>query len=260
MPKLNNRADLEGLQKKLQTASTSKEKCRIHVCAGLGCVTKGALKVHEALAAALEKRGLLGSIDLYLKGEHEGVTAVKTGCLGLCEAGPVVHVSRGDVLYVNVTPENAEAIVEKTALKGELVEEILPRDGQKVCRTIREVPFYAKQQKIVLRNCGVIDPTDIRDYIAHQGYAALIGCIFDSNPEKTVELMLDSGLRGRGGAGFSTGRKWKFAAAEKNEQKYVIVNADEGDPGAFMDRSVLEGDPHSVIEGAAIAAFAIGAN
>ena len=238
------------------------EKIRINICAGLGCVAKGSLELYDEFKKVLKEKNLDTSIDVLLKEEKkEGVNTIKTGCIGICEAGPVILITPGDILYLHVQNKHVREIIDKTILNNELVEEILPKnyDGA-VCKNIKEVPFYAKQEKIVLRNCGQIDPTDIRDYIAHNGYTALYKSLFELSPEEVINIMIDSKLRGRGGGGFPTGLKWKFAAAEKDSKKYVVINADEGDPGAFMDRSVLEGDPHSVIEGAAIAAYAIGAN
>ncbi|MBP7461974.1 MAG: NADH-quinone oxidoreductase subunit NuoF [Candidatus Delongbacteria bacterium] len=256
---LNSKADLNQLKQQL-THAFKKEKFRINICAGLGCVAKGSLDVYEEFKKVLAQEGLDKNVDLFLHQEQEGVNTIKTGCIGLCEAGPVVMITPGDILYVKVTPADVPAVVNLTIKQHKLVESILPQtsDG-KLCKTIKEVPFYAKQQKIALRNCGSIDPTDIRDYIAHDGYQALSKVLFEMTPESLVDMISESNLRGRGGGGFPTGRKWKAAQIEKDPVKYIVVNADEGDPGAFMDRSVLEGDPHTVIEGAAVAAYAIGA-
>ncbi len=256
---LTDRADLNQLKQQLSSA-LRKEKYRINICAGLGCVAKGSIGVFNRFIEELKKQGLDGSIQVFLHDEKEGVNTIKTGCIGLCEAGPVILITPGEILYIKVTEEDVSAIINQTIINGQLVEHLLPQTNQgKACRSIKEVPFYAKQEKIVLRNCGQIDPTDIRDYIAHDGYQALAKALFDQTPEEVVDTMIRSNLRGRGGGGFPTGRKWKFAQIEKDPVKYIVINADEGDPGAFMDRSVLEGDPHSVIEGAAIAAYAIGA-
>ena len=228
------------------------ETVRTHVlvCTGGGCIASGALEVADALRKCLGRRNLADEVKV-----------VETGCLGPCVVGPVAAVYPDGVFYQNLRPEDAEEIVEEHLLKGRVVERLVhkaPASGKAV-PNLHEIGFFQKQVKIVLRNCGVIDPLVIDEYIARDGYAALAKVATEMTPDQVIDEVKKSGLRGRGGAGFLTGLKWGFTRKAKGEQKYVLCNGDEGDPGAFMDRSVLEGDPHSVIEGMTIAAYAIGA-
>jgi len=200
--------------------------------------------------------------ELAKKGLDREVMLVETGCHGMCEMGPVVVVYPEGAFYCRVTPEDVPEIVEEHLYKGRIVQRLLytvPEDMEKV-PYYKDIPFYSKQHRIVLSNCGYIDPEKIEEYIARDGYMALGKALLEMTPEEVLEEVKRSGLRGRGGAGFPTGLKWEFARKASGDKKYVICNADEGDPGAFMDRSTLEGDPHSVIEGMAIGAYAIGAD
>ncbi len=226
---------------------------RMHwlVCGGTGCVSSKSDEIITNLRDILKREGM----------ENE-VQVVTTGCFGFCEQGPIVKVYPDNVLYVQVKPEDAEELVKEHAIKGRPVQRLLyvePTKGEKLPEH-RDIPFYHSQIRIALRNCGIIDPEQIDDYIAVRGYEALGNALADMKPEDVIDTVLRSGLRGRGGAGFPTGRKWSFARGYESEKKYVICNADEGDPGAFMDRSILEGDPHSVLEAMAIAGYAIGAS
>ena len=223
----------------------------ILVCAGGGCVASGALEVSAALEEAIRERGLA-----------EEAKVIETGCLGPCAVGPVAVVYPDGVFYQQLTPQDATEIVEEHLLKGRVVERLVyrtPATGE-VEPEMRQIEFFRKQHKIVLRNCGVIDPTRIEEYIARDGYEALAKVLTELTPEQVVDTIKRSGLRGRGGAGFPTGLKWQFCRKAEGDTKYVLCNADEGDPGAFMDRSVLEGDPHSVIEAMMIAGYAIGSS
>ncbi len=225
-------------------------RSHVLVCVGSGCVASGALGVREALEAAIAKHGLAGEIKV-----------VGTGCLGPCAVGPVAVVYPEGVFYQNLTAGDAEEIVVEHLLKGRVVQRLVheaPRTGRRI-PALDEVPYFRKQQKIVLRNCGIIDPMKIVDYIARDGYQALARVLTTMKPDEVIAEMKRSGLRGRGGAGFPTGLKWELCRRSAGDVKYVLCNGDEGDPGAFMDRSVLEGDPHSVLEGMAIAGRAIGA-
>jgi NADH-quinone oxidoreductase subunit F len=226
-------------------------KNHILVCTGGGCVASGALEVSAALKKSVDRFGL-----------SDDVSVVETGCLGPCAVGPVALVYPDAILYESLKPEYAAEIIEEHLLKGRVVERMVHRSkpGHEGVAEIRESDFFKKQVKIVLRNCGVIDPVRIEEYIARDGYQALSKVLCGMTPEEVTEVVKRSGLRGRGGAGFPTGMKWEFCRKAKGEPKYVLCNADEGDPGAFMDRSILEGDPHSIIEAMAIAAYAIGAN
>ena len=226
-------------------------RAHVLVCRGTGCTASGAPGVMKAFKDELAKKGL-----------DREVMLVETGCHGMCEMGPVVVVYPEGAFYCRVTPEDVPEIVEEHLYKGRIVQRLLytvPEDMEKV-PYYKDIPFYSKQHRIVLSNCGYIDPEKIEEYIARDGYMALGKALLEMTPEEVLEEVKRSGLRGRGGAGFPTGLKWEFARKASGDKKYVICNADEGDPGAFMDRSTLEGDPHSVIEGMAIGAYAIGAD
>ena len=227
-------------------------RTHVLVCGGTGCTSGGCEKVIEALNAEIEKAGL-----------NEEVCVVKTGCHGLCALGPVMIIYPDDILYAMVKPEDAHEIVEEHLLKGRPVTRLIYDDSVTVdgVKSLNDTNFYRKQTRVALRNCGVINPEKIDEYIAREGYMALGKVLTEMTPDEVIQTILDSGLRGRGGAGFPTGLKWKFASGNRGQvEKYVCCNADEGDPGAFMDRSVLEGDPHVVLEAMAIAGYAIGAN
>ena len=229
------------------------EQFRSHVlvCTGGGCIASGALAVSAAFDEELKNKGLT-----------EEVQVVETGCLGPCAVGPVALIYPDGVFYQNIKVPDVAEIVEEHLLKGRIVTRLVSHapGTDKTTAEMHDVEFFNRQVKIVLRNSGLIDPLKIEDYVARDGYAALAKALVEMTPEKIVEEVLASGLRGRGGAGFPTGLKWRFAQQQKEEIKYILCNADEGDPGAFMDRSVLEGDPHSVIEGMTIGAYAIGAH
>lgn len=227
-------------------------KIRTHilVCTGGGCIASGALEVSAALKRCLAEKNLSNEVEV-----------VETGCLGPCAVGPVAVVYPDAVFYQKLKPQDAEEIVDSHILKGRVVERLVSTEHSgKTSRHIQELDFFRKQVKIVLRNCGVIDPMRIEEYIARDGYQALARAITKLSPDQIIDEVKKSGLRGRGGAGFPTGLKWSLARKSKGETKYVICNGDEGDPGAFMNRSLLEGDPHSLIEGMAIAAFAVGSS
>ena len=228
-------------------------RSHVLVCGGTGCSSSNSQQIIDTLNAELKANGL----------ENE-VKVVKTGCFGLCALGPIMIVYPEGSFYSEVKPENIPEIVSEHLLKGRVVKHLLYKetvseDSDRI-KSLDETQFYAKQHRVALRNCGVIDPENINEYIAVDGYQALGKVLTEMTPQEVIDVMLASGLRGRGGAGFPTGRKWAFAAANKADQKYVCCNADEGDPGAFMDRSVLEGDPHVVLEAMAIAGYAIGAS
>ena len=227
-------------------------RAHVLVCGGTGCSSSGSAQLIERFEEQLKEKGL-----------EKEVQVVRTGCFGLCEAGPVVIVYPEGTFYSRVKVEDVDEIVSEHLLKGRKVQHLVYVDHatkeSTVQKSLDEVGFYKQQKRLALRNCGVIDPENIDEYIAFDGYKALAKALTEMTPEEVIKVVLDSGLRGRGGAGFPTGRKWQFAAASKADQKYIICNADEGDPGAFMDRSILEGDPHSVIEAMAIGGYAIGA-
>ncbi len=226
-------------------------RSHILVCGGTGCTSSGSAKVIEALERELAANGLA-----------EEIKVIRTGCFGLCSVGPIMIVYPDGAFYSGVQTEDIPEIVTEHLLKGRPVKRLLYQEtvAEDTIKSLDETGFYKKQKRVALRNCGVINPENIEEYIAYDGYEALGKVLTEYTPEQVIQTILDSGLRGRGGAGFPTGLKWKFAAANKADQKYVCCNADEGDPGAFMDRSVLEGDPHAVIEAMAIAGYAIGAS
>ncbi|MBR5602568.1 MAG: NAD(P)H-dependent oxidoreductase subunit E, partial [Clostridia bacterium] len=227
------------------------------ICGGTGCTSSHSMDVREALVKELELAGIADEIKV-----------VTTGCFGLCALGPIMIVYPEGTFYSNVTTEDVAEIVSEHLLKGRVVERLVynETDGaaeqtEAAHASLNDTTFYRSQYRLALRNCGVINPEDIEEYIAMDGYAALGKVLTEMTPDEVIQTILDSGLRGRGGAGFPTGMKWKFASGNRgNLQKYVCCNGDEGDPGAFMDRSILEGDPHAVLEAMAIAGYAIGAD
>ncbi|MDD2351825.1 MAG: NADH-quinone oxidoreductase subunit NuoF [Synergistaceae bacterium] len=226
-------------------------RSHVLVCGGTGCTSGGSDKVLETLREGIKANGL-----------DKEITVVQTGCHGMCEAGPIVIVYPEGTFYTHVNPQDAKEIVAEHLLKGRVVERLLFKEAMhsEAVPHYNELPFYSKQVRLTLRNCGYIDPDSLEEYIARDGYQALAKVLTEKTPEQVVEDIKASGLRGRGGGGFSTGMKWMFCAKSPGPKKYVICNADEGDPGAFMDRSLLEGDPHAIIEGMAIGAYAMGAD
>lgn len=262
MNKINSFTQLQDLYEKYsldlkirEDAKTEKEaqSCNrfLTICGGTGCKSSESDKILENLKNEIEKAGL-----------SDRVTASITGCFGFCEKGPIVKVSPDDTFYVSVKPEDVEEIVKSHLVEGKVVERLLyeePSLKEKVHRQ-DQMSFYKKQHRIALRNCGFIDPEKIQESIGAKGYQALGKILTEMTPDDVIKLMIDSGLRGRGGGGFPIGKKWAFAKSYDSDQKYIICNADEGDPGAFMDRSILEGDPHSVLEAMAIGGYVIGAS
>lgn len=226
-------------------------RAHVLVCAGAACVSSGCREIRDAIVNKVVEQGL-----------QEEIKIIETGCVGSCDLGPLALVYPEGVLYQKLSPDDAEEIVTEHLLKGRIVERLLYKEPvtAKAIPSLKEIDFFKNQVKIVLRNCGVINPLNIEEYIARDGYMALAKALTEMTREQVIDEVLKSGLRGRGGGGFPTGIKWKFAFQSPGDVKYVVCNADEGDPGAFMDRSVLEGDPHSLIEAMTIAAYAIGAN
>ena len=228
-------------------------RTHVLICGGTGCTSGGSQAIADGLKVELERLGL-----------QDEVQVIRTGCFGLCAMGPIMIVYPEGTYYSRVKPEDVKEIAEEHFLKGRVVERLVHKEeaGQKLedVPALGETNFYKTQMRVALRNCGVINPENIEEYIAMDGYAALGKVLTEMTPQQVIDTMKASGLRGRGGAGFPTGMKWQFAAANQADQKYVVCNADEGDPGAFMDRSILEGDPHAVLEAMAIAGYAIGAS
>ena len=236
------------LDLRINTKADTREK-HILVCQGTGCTSSKSPEILEEFKRILKEK------------EIKNVRVIKTGCFGLCAKGPIVIIRPEDTFYAMVKPEDCEEIIQTHIIEGNKVERLLAKDidGSKVNR-LDDLNFYKKQKRIALKNCGVINPEEIDEYIAFDGYLAFEKVVTKMSQEEGIEEIIQSGIRGRGGAGFPTGKKWELTKASEGKQKYVVCNADEGDPGAFMDRSILEGDPHSVLEAMAIAAFCIGAN
>ncbi len=264
MPEMN-RERLEVRRVKAKRA-LSYQKKQILLCAGTGCIAGGSLKLYDYFKEECARRGLDVFVGLTQENETEDVTEPKgdgvylkkSGCHGFCEMGPLVQIEPEGILYTHVKLEDCDEIIEKTILKGEVVERLLYElDGVKYPKH-GDIPFYQRQHRMVLENCGTIDAEDIDEYLAKDGYVAFEKALFEMTDEAICKEILDSGLRGRGGGGFPAGRKWDSVRKQPEGKKYVVCNGDEGDPGAFMDRSIMEGNPHSIIEGMLIAALGAG--
>ncbi len=249
--KITSIQQLGNIRKKWQTSQTSQNAPeRILLCTGGGCIASGAYAFRKALKKSIAAHGLKNKCVI-----------IDTGCLGPCALGPVVVIGRDKTFYQGVKPEDAEEIVTSHLKNNKIVTRLTWKDGEKKpVPVMTDISFFKRQTKVVLRNCGQIDPENIEEFIGHNGYAALAKALDTMTPEQVIDEVRISGLRGRGGAGFPTHMKWSFTRNAETKEKYVLCNADEGDPGAYMDRSVLEGDPHSVLEGMALAAYAIGAS
>lgn len=234
--------------------SLEKQTKKVLVCAGTGCLAGGSLKIYEKIRELVKEKGLLVDVDLFK--EEEGIGVKKSGCHGFCEAGPLVRIEPYNYLYLHVSLDDCEDIVNDTLIKGEPVKRLMYKVHGKLYPTQEEIPFYLKQTRVVLENCGHLDAENIQEYIARDGYKAAAIALTKMEPKEICKQISDSGLRGRGGGGYLTGKKWAQALAQDKPVKYVVCNGDEGDPGAFMDRSVMEGDPHKIIEGMIIAGFA----
>ena len=236
------------LDLRINTKADTREK-HILVCHGTGCTSSKSPEILNKFKEILKEKQI------------DNVRVIKTGCFGLCAKGPIVIIRPEDTFYAMVTPEDCEEIIQTHIVEGNKVERLLAKDiDGTIVNSLDELNFYKKQKRIALKNCGVINPEEIDEYIAFDGYSALEKVLTQMSPDEVIEVIKNSGLRGRGGAGFPTGKKWELTKNVEGKQKYVVCNADEGDPGAFMDRSILEGDPHSVLEAMAIAAYCIGAN
>ena len=236
------------------------EKKKIIVCGGAGCVSKGANKVYNKLISLMEEKKLNFTVKLEKCEDNDRTRLTKSGCHGFCEVGPLVRIEPQGWLYIKVTEEDCEEIIEKTIKNGECLDRLCFTEDGVVYKEKAEVPFYKKQTRVSLSNCDKIDATSIEEYLANDGYTAFEKALKEMTSEEIVNQITESGLRGRGGGGFPTGRKWGQVARQKNFPKYVVCNGDEGDPGAFMDRSVMEDDPHRMLEGMIIAGIATGAS
>ena len=256
---LKSREELKLLREQA-TKRLNAENKRIIVCAGAGCVSKGALKIYDKFADIMKKKGIKFSLELQKEPHSDSVRLKESGCHGFCEIGPLVRIEPQGWLYVKVSLDDCEEIIEKTIVNGQCVDRLVYTQNGQIYREQKEIPFYKKQTRLILDNCDKIDATSIEEYLATGGYTALEKALFDMTSEDVINEISESGLRGRGGGGFPAGRKWSQVARQNNFPKYVVCNGDEGDPGAFMDRSVMEDDPHRMIEGMIIAGIATGAN
>ena len=241
-------------------AALSAQKIRILVCAGTGCVAGGSLDVYQRLIDLCNENKLSVSVELEEHVDHDSIGIKKSGCHGFCEMGPLVKIEPMGWLYLKVKTGDCEEIVEKTVMHGEPVERLFYTQSGRTYEKQFDIPFYERQTRVVLGQCGQIDADSIREYIAEGGYTALEKALFDMTGEQICSDIEESGLRGRGGGGYPTGRKWGQVRRQKEEVRYIVCNGDEGDPGAFMDRSIMEGNPHRMLEGMIIAGVATGAH
>ena len=259
MNKLNSRDDLTALREVCRKTFDA-EKKKILVCGGTGCVAGGSLNIFDRLRSLLEAKGISADVELADEPHEGSVGMKKSGCHGFCEMGPLVRIEPQGWLYTKVKIDDCEEIVERTILGGEMIERLVYRQNGQLYPKQEEIPFYKKQTRVVLESCGHINASSIREYIALGGYSALEKALFDMQPDEIINEVSESNLRGRGGGGFKAGRKWASCAVQKETPRYIVCNGDEGDPGAFMDRSVMEGDPHRLLEGMIIAGIAIGSS
>jgi NADH:ubiquinone oxidoreductase subunit F (NADH-binding)/(2Fe-2S) ferredoxin/NAD-dependent dihydropyrimidine dehydrogenase PreA subunit len=250
--RIESRTQFEALQSQAQEHTASRRQ-QVLVCCGTGCLASGSKQVAESFAEEVARRGLEVSIGMFVK---------TTGCHGFCERGPLVVLLPSGVLYTKVKPKQVAEIIETTVIGGEIIPRLVyknPADGQRIS-SYEEIPFYKHQVRVAMRNIGRVDPTDILDAISHGAYSGLAKALHDMTPEQVLEEVAISGQRGRGGAGFNTARKWRACRGAPGDRRFVLCNGDEGDPGAFKDRSIMEGDPHSVLEGMVLGAYAVGAH
>ncbi len=256
---LKTRADLDALRERCAAAARAEEK-KILVCAGTGCVSSGSLDIFDRLREIMSEKGVDCTVELQEEPHEHAVGMKKSGCHGFCEMGPLVRIEPQGWLYTRVRLSDCEEIVERTILRGEHIERLAYQKDGTVHKEQEDIPFYKKQTRLVLEHCGHIDATSILEYLAIGGYTAFEKALFDLSPDDIIREVTESNLRGRGGGGFPAGRKWSQVQRQKEPVKYVVCNGDEGDPGAFMDRSIMEGDPHRMLEGMMIAGRACGAS
>ena len=258
--KLNSREALQSFRSECK-AALDKQKYKILVCGGSGCLAAGSTEIYEHLKNALVSRGLPVQLSIEEHVDHPEPVGLKTcGCHGLCSLAPLIRIEPAGILYMKVKPEDCDEIIERTILQGEVIDRLVYHDNGRAYSRQEDIPFYKSQTRVALANCGHIAAESIEEYIAVGGYSALEKALFDMTPDEVIAEVSDSGLRGRGGAGFPTGKKWSQVAAHKDAPvKYIVCNGDEGDPGAFMDCSIMEGDPHKMLEGMIIAGIACGA-
>ena len=259
MMRFQNRQELDQARVAYKKALDLETK-KILICAGTGCVAGGSLKIYDRFLELMQERGIRCEVRLEKEPHDESIGLKKSGCHGFCEMGPLVRLEPGGYLYIKVKPEDCEEILEKTVLGGEYIERLAYKKNGQVYRQQEEIPFYKKQTRNVLEHCGHIDANSLEEYLALGGYSAFEKALFDMSGEEVVEQVEKANLRGRGGGGYPTGRKWAQVRRQNSDEKYIVCNGDEGDPGAFMDRSIMEGDPHRMLEGMMIAGIAVGAN
>ena len=252
---LHTREELQELRKKAEEAMHA-QKIRVLICAGTGCIASGSKEIYEKMKNLSE---INENVSVDFGGEVPHPEIKKSGCHGFCEMGPLMRIEPLGILYLKVKPEDCEEIYERTVCHGEAIERLLYHKDGEVYQSEESIPFYAGQTRLVLKNCGHIDAENIEEYIAVGGYKALEKVLFEMSQQESLDLMEESNLRGRGGGGFPAGKKWKQVARQKETERYVVCNGDEGDPGAFMDRSIMEGDPHKMLEGMLIGAYLTGA-
>ena len=258
MNRIESPAALKAAQAKYQAALAAETR-RVLICTGTGCLASGGLKIYEALQAKLKAMGMDCEVALDCENTGDKVGVRKTGCHGLCEFGPMLRIEPEGWVYVRVREQDVDEIALRTVRDGQFIERLGYKVGDKVCRAHDDIPFYQKQTRRVLEHCDQIDSESLEDYLALGGYSAVSKALFEMQPEEIIQEITDSGIRGRGGAGFPMGKKWAQVAAHKDTEKYIVCNGDEGDPGAFMDRSCMEDDPHRLLEGMIIAGIATGA-
>jgi NADH-quinone oxidoreductase subunit F len=251
--KLHSLEELKAFSIKSSQA-LERQKKKVLVCAGTGCVAGGSIEIFNKIKQLINDNGLL--VDLELDYEKEGIGVKKSGCHGFCEMGPLVRIEPENYLYLKVQLEDCEEIVEKTLIKNEPIERLMYSNEKRIYEAQEDIPFYHKQTRMVLKNCGSINAESFAEYVAKGGYEALCKVLFEMQPDEVCQSIIDSNLRGRGGGGYPAGRKWSQVLKQPSKIKYIVCNGDEGDPGAFMDRSIMEGDPHGVIEGMIIAGYA----
>jgi NADH-quinone oxidoreductase subunit F len=256
---LKTREDLIQIQLKY-AKSLARQTQKILVCAGTGCVSSGSLEIFDRLTELMKLNNVACSVELEEEPHDDSVGMKKSGCHGFCEMGPLVKIEPQGWLYTKVKISDCEEIVEKTIMREEHIERLSFQKGDTICKKQDDIPFYKKQTRLVLDHCGQIDATSIKEYFSFGGYAALEKALFEMSFDDIINEVSESNLRGRGGGGFPAGRKWSQVKRQKTQQKYVVCNGDEGDPGAFMDRSIMEGDPHRLLEGMMIAGLACGAS
>ena len=258
MPKIRNLAELESIRCQAQHSLSMQQK-KVLVCCGTGCIAGGSLLIYDRIKETCRARGIDVCVELKHEPHGENIGLKASGCHGFCEMGPLLKIEPLGVLYIKVKLSDCDEIIERSIIGDEVIERLLYTQNGKAYQHQEEIPFYHKQTRIVLSNCGQTNAEDVLEYIAKGGYSALSKALFEMNPESVCQTILESNLRGRGGGGFPAGRKWDQVRRQPEPVHYVVCNGDEGDPGAFMDRSIMEGDPHKMLEGMMIAGYAAGA-